>query len=236
MPLPSAPFNVAESLYAGRSVIQLKLLPAFTGVTGATDTLTFLAAHNLRVGQQLQYNSGTGFTGLTASNGYFVVAAPTTTTAKISATPGGAAIAVGTSSAGVLQPVSVFETRKVDHKDNRQFKTIDRPDVLGVVRPARKFTISGAESFIYELDEAKRLVAEIFQGALSGIREGTCTIWEPDPTDASGKVALKSDADFACDITRDGDLKFGDGDATKAQIAINSRKAGDVIFTVDGNA
>ena len=236
MPLPTAPFDVTKSLYAGLSVIQLKLLPAFTGVTGATDTLTFLAAHNLTVGQQLQYNSGTGFTGLTASTGYFVVAVPSTTTAKISATPGGAAIAVGTSTAGVFQPVSVFETRKLSHKDNRQFKTIDRPDAKGVVRPARKFVISGAETFMYEVDEAKRLVSEIFQGALSGIREGTCTIWEPDPTDASGKVALKSDTDFACDITRDGDMNFGDGDATKCQLAINSRKTGDVLFTVDGNA
>ncbi len=236
MPLPTAPFDVTKSLYAGLSVLQLKLLPAFTGVTGATDTLTFLATHNLTVGQQLQYNSGTGFTGLTAGNGYFVVAVPTNTTAKISATPGGAAIAVGTSTAGVFQPVSVFETRKLTHKDNRQFRTIDRPDAKGVVRPVRKITVSGAESFVYECDEAKRLAAEIFQGALSGVREGTATIWEPDPTDASGKVALKSDVDFACDITRDGDLNFGDGDATKAMISINSRKAGDVNFAVDGTA
>jgi hypothetical protein len=236
MPLPSAPFDAAKSLYAGRSIIQLKLSPAVTGVTGATDTLTFLAAHGLTVGQQIQFNSGTGFTGLAAGTSYFVVAVPSTTTMKVSSTAGGSAIAVGTSSAGSFTPVLVFESRKLDHKDNREFKTIERPDSNGVNRVVRKICIKGAEEFIYELDEGKRLVTEIFSGALSGIKEGTATIWEPDPSDATGKVALKSDTDFACDVTRDGDLKFGDGDATKAQIKLSSRKQGDVIFTADAAA
>lgn len=236
MPLPTAPFDTTKSIFAGLSVIQLKLLPAFAGVTAATDTLTWLAAHNLAVGQQLQYNSGTGFTGLVVGTGYFVVAVPTSTTAKLSATLGGAAITVGTSSAGSFTPVSVFETKKVTHKDNREFKVIERPDGKGVLRPVRKICVKGAESFIYEVDEAKRPVTELFGGALSGIKDGTATLWEPDPSDAAGKVALKSDVDFPCDITRDGDETFGDGDATRVQISINSRKAGDVIFAVDGTS
>jgi hypothetical protein len=235
MPLPSAPFDAAKSLFAGKSIIQLKLLPQTTGVTAATDTLT-KTAHGFGVGQALVFVSGTGFSGLTAGNTYYVTAVPSADTFKLAASPGGSAISVGTSSAGVFQPVSVFESRKLAHKDSREFKTIDRPDAQGILRPVRKVCIKGAEEFTYELEEPKRLVTELFGGALSGFREGTATIWEPDPADASGKVALKSESDFACDVTREGDLTFGDSDFSRATIRIASRKSGDVLWTVDATA
>lgn len=233
MPLPTAPFDAAKSIATGFAVIQLKLLPSITGVTAATDTLT-KTSHGLAVGKQLTFNSGTGFEGLTPGTGYFVVAVPSADTFKIAATPTGEAIAVGTSSSGSFTPVSVFESKKLGHKDNRVFSKIDRPDAKGALRPARKWVKEGAESFVFEVDELKRVPAELFDGALSGIKEGTCTIWKPDPDDASGKVALKSDTDFKCDITRDGDLNFED--VNTASISINSRKAGDVQFTPDATA
>lgn len=238
MPLPTAPFDAAKSIFAGLSVIQLKLLPQLTGVTAEADTdLLSLAGHTLVNDQQLQYVSGTGFTGLDAGTTYFVRDVVAGVSYKLAATKGGAAVDItldGT--VGVFQPVSVFESRKLSHKDNREFKMIERPDAKGVLRVVRKVCVKGAEEFTYEVDEAKRLVTEIFQGALSGIREGTATIWEPDPADAAGKTALKSDVDFSCDITREGDLNFGDGDFTKAQLKLSSRKAGDVIFVADGVA
>ena len=237
MPLPSAPFDAAKSIFAGRSVIQLKLSPTLTGVTAAAaaDTVT-KNGHGLVLNQGVVFVSGTGFTGLDAGTTYYVIE-PATNTFKLAATVGGAAVDItvdGTS--GVFQPVLVFESRKLAHKDNREFKTIDRPDTNGVLRVARKAVIKGAEQFVYESDEAKRLVTEIFNGALSGLREGKATIWEPDPSDATGTVALKSDTDFACDITREGDITFGDGDFTRAQIVISSRKSGDVLFTADAAA
>jgi hypothetical protein len=61
----------------------------------------------------------------------------------------------------------------------------------------------------------------------------TCSLWLPDPADASGKCALVSEADFSCTVTRDGDSKFGDGDFTKASINIESTKSGQIIFTPD---
>lgn len=237
MPLPSAPFDAAKSLFAGLSIIQLKLLPQLAGVAAEADDETFTKnGHGLANGQALLFVSGTGFTGLTAGMVYYVRDAAANTF-KLAAAPGGAAIDITLDgSDGLFQPVSIFESRKLTHRDNREFKTIERPDAQGVLRTVRKVCVKGAEEFIYEVDEAKRLVTEIFQGALSGIREGTATIWEPDPSDATGKVALKSDTDFAVDITREGDGNFGDGDFTKLQLKLSSRKNGDVLWTADGNA
>jgi hypothetical protein len=235
MPLPVAPFNAAKSIFAGKTVIQLKIASALSGVTGATDTLTFLAAHGLAVGQQIQFVSGTGFTGLVAGTNYFVVAVPTSTTAKISATSGGAAITVGTSTVGVLQPVQVFESRKLDSKLQQENKEILRPDASGILRKVRIVTTKREESFMFEMDEAKRLL-DIFGGALSGLVNATCTLWMPDPSDTSSNVALKSETDFACMVYRDGDVKFGDGDFTKPNISIESLKSGSLAWTADGVA
>lgn len=235
MALPTAPFDTTKSIFAGKSILQLKLLPAVTGVTAATDTLT-KTAHGYAVNQALVFNSGTGFTGLVAATTYYVTAVPSADTFKLSATLGGSAISVGTSTVGSFTPVYVFESRKLDYKDGREYKTLERPDSAGVLRVARKVCTKGAEEFVYEIDEAKRLLTDLFGGKLAGLATGTATIWEPDSDDASGKVALKSETDFSCDLVRDGDLKFGDGDFTKAQIKIASRKAGDVTWTVDGNA
>lgn len=235
--LPNAPFDAALSLYAGRSIIMLKLLPAITGVAAEADDDTLTKVnHGLTVGRAVLYVGGTGFTGLVAGTTYFVQAAPTADTFKLSATKGGAVIDITVDgTVGIFQPVSIFESRKLGHKDNREFKSLPRPDAAGINRTVRKVCVAGSEEFTYEVDEAKRLVSEIFQGALSGIRLGTATIWEPDPEDASGKVALKSDTDFPCDITREGDLNFGDSDFTKAMLKISSRKLGDVLWAVDGD-
>ncbi len=235
--LPSAPFDTTKSLFAGLSVIMLKLLPQLSGVTAAAVTDVFTkVGHGLSDGQALLFVSGTGFTGIVAGDIVYV-RDKTADTFKVAAAAGGAAVDItADGTVGVFQPVSVFESRKLSHKDNREFKEIQRPDSKGVLRTVRKVCVKGSEEFTYEVDEAKRLVSEIFQGALSGIREGTCTIWEPDPSDATNKVALKSDTDFACDITRDGDLGFGDGDASKAMLKITSLKSGDVLWTVDGAA
>lgn len=160
MSVPTAPFDIAKSIYAGRSVIQLKI---------GESTVT-------------------------------------------------------------------FESIKLEHADNREFKTIERPDANGVMRPVRRVCVKGAEEFTYMLDEAKRLVTDLFSGALSGIVAATATIWEPDPSDATGKVALKSEADFPCDVMRAENLKFGDGDFSKVGIKIASKKAGDVQWTPDATA
>jgi hypothetical protein len=235
MPAPTYPFNVADTIYAGLSVIALKPANgALSGVTAATDTLT-KTAHGLSVDDQVTFVSGTGFTGLVAGTTYFVTAAPTADTFKIAATRGGAAISVGTSSAGVMAKTIVFEAIKLEADGDEQKKQLKRPDAQGVLRTIRTVRTESSESFKFDVQDIKRLL-RIFGGALKGYITGTATIWIPDPADASGKVALKSEADFACTLTRDGGVSFGDSDFSKSTIMIESNKVGDVAWTADATA
>ena len=234
MPLPTAPFDATKSIFLGLAVIQLKLTPALSPVTSATDTLTS-TAHGLSVGQTVIYVSGNGFTGLTALSTYFVTAVPTADTFKLSATVGGAAITVGTSTVGVFQPVLVFEAADLGDDPEQEIKYLDRPDYQGVTRHARATELKGFEKWTFGLDEVKRLLS-IFGGALRGRKSGTCTLWIPDPTDQTGKVALKSENDFAMSVMRDGKMEHGNSAYSKTTIRIDSLKSGNVTWTADGTA
>ena len=128
----------------------------------------------------------------------------------------------------------VFESRLLNSKNDQEIKDISRPDTAGVLRKVRTVLSKAQESFIFEMDEAKRLL-DLFGGALAGRVTGVCTLYLPDPDDESGKVALKSEEDFPCVITRDGDVKFGDADFTKASITIESTKAGAIAWTADAD-
>lgn len=232
MAIPSAPFNTAKSLFAGLTVIVLKLVATITSVTAATTVVT-KTAHGYLTGQALRFVSGTGFTGLVANTIYYVTKIDADTF-SVSATPTGTAISVGTSSAGVFQPVEVFESIKIDSKLEQETKDILRPDARGVQRKARTVTVKEQESFDYVVDEAKRLLG-VFSGSLAGRVTGYATIYTPDPDDVSGKCALVSETDFACTVTRTGDMTFGDGDFTKPSIHIESNKVGAVTWTADAS-
>lgn len=234
MALPSRPFVAAESIFAGLSVIAAKVRANLTAVTAATDTLT-KTAHGFAVDDQLEYISGTGFTGLTANAYYYVVAVPTADTFQISATKGGTAISVGTSSAGVLAPVVIFEAKKVGSTAANEEKTLERPDSTGTLRVVRRVLTKQEESFTFETDEPKRLL-KLFGGALSGLITATATLWIPDPQDASGKVALKSEKDFSCALTRDGDLTFGGQEFSSSTLKLTSNKQGAITWTADATA
>lgn len=234
MPLPSRPFVAAESIFAGLSVIAAKVAASLTGVTSATDTLT-KTAHGLSVDDQVEYVSGTGFTGLTAASYYYVVAVPTADTFKLSATKGGAAIAVGTSTAGVIAPVVIFEAKKLGSTAANEEKPLERPDSTGALRVVRRVLVKQEESFTFEIDEPKRLL-KLFSGGLSGLINATATLWIPDPADVSGKVALKSEKDFPCALTREADLAFGGQEFSSATLKLTSNKQGAIQFTADATA
>lgn len=231
MALPNVPFNAAQTIFVGLSIILLKLSTNKTGVTAATSTLN-LTAHGFAVGDTVEYVSGTGFTGLVAGDLYHVVAVPTADSFQLSATQGGAAIAVGTSSDGVFAPVVAVAGKKLDSTLEQEEKKLEVPDSTGMLRPVRKVLIKQEESFTFAFTEVKRLL-KIFGGALAGRRSGTATLYLPDPDDASGKVALKSEKDFACTITRDGGLSFSTGDFPEATIKLDSNKLGAITWTAD---
>lgn len=234
MSLPSRPFVAAESIFAGLSVIAAKVKTQLTAVTAATDTLT-KTSHGLVVNDQIEFISGTGFTGLTANSYYYVTAAPDADTFKVSATKGGTAITVGTSTIGVIDPVVIFEAKKLDSEAANEEKPLERPDSTGKLRIVRRIISKQEESFTFEIDEPKRLL-KLFSGALSDLITGTATLWIPDPQDAAGKVALKSEKDFACAITREAALSFGGQEYTSASIKLSSNKQGAITWTADATA
>ena len=176
--------------------------------------------------------SGTGFTGLLAGTTYYVTAVPTADTFSVAATVGGAAIAVGTSTVGVFQPIVIFEAANLSDDPDQEVKSIQRPDIKGVLRNARSVRTKAQDKWTFGLDEVKRLL-DIFNGSLSGRATGTCSLWLPDVDDATGKCALQSEADFAVTVTRDGKVEFGNGDFSKATIKIESNKVGDLKWTPD---
>ena len=234
MPLPTAPFDATKSIFAGLSVIQLKLLPQLTGVTAATSVIS-KAGHTLVADQLVQYVAGTGFTGLVAGTNYFVRDVVAGVSFGLSATKGGAAIAVGTSTVGVFAPVSVFEVSDLSDSPEQETKYLDRPDAQGVLRHARGVETKAFEKWMFGLDEVKRLL-EVFSGSLRGRKNATCTLWIPDPDQTAGTVALKSEADFSVVVSRDGDLKFGGQEFSKATIKVESLKSGNVTWTADAAA
>lgn len=207
MALPTAPFNAAKSIYAGKKVIQVVLSTgSVTGATAAGSSATIsAAAHGFSIGDMVQFISGTGFTGLTAGTNYFVVAAATGTF-EVSATAGGTAITITASgSAGVFAPVEVFESNTLKEGGTESYEDFKRYGTDGVPRTKRKVISESVNKVSWEVDEAKRLL-DIFNGRMSGLAVSRgVTIWVRDPDDASGKCALKSST-FAANITRDGEV------------------------------
>lgn len=231
MPLPVDPFNVSKTLFTGKSLIVLKLAQQ-SGFTAATSTIT-KTAHNLNVGDQVHFVSGTGFTGLTGGTAYYVIAVPTADTFQVSATSGGSAIAVGTSTAGIFRPIVIFGSKLLTPKLDQQIVDLKRPDAAGVLRKARSVLTEQNESFTFEVDEVKRLLS-VFNGSLAGRVTGNATIYCPDPDDVSGNVSLKSEADFPCTVTRDGDLSIGNSEFSKATFNLESNKTtGAITWSAD---
>lgn len=232
--LPVDPFVVEKTLFTGKSLVVLTLA-AQSGFTGATSTIT-KTSHNLNVGDQVEFVSGTGFTGLTPGTAYYVVAAPTADTFQVSATSGGTAIAVGTSTVGIFQPVLIFGSKLLTSKLDQTIVDLKRPDADGVLRKARSVMTEQNESFTFEVDEVKRILS-VFEGSLAGRITAEATLYCPDPDDDSGFVSLKSEAGFACTVTRDGDLSIGNSEFSKATFNLESNKTtGAITWTADAAA
>jgi hypothetical protein len=233
MPLPSAPFDPANSIYGGLAIIQLIITPNLTGIAAeADDDIFTLEAHGLTAGQALRFESGTGFTGLTAGTTYYVrdVLA---NTFKLSATYGGTAIDItldGT--AGVFAKLFIFESKMLEDSGSDEMKALEWPDAKGVVRPRRMIRSKSAESFKFESPEIKKLLP-LFGGATKGRKNGLCTLWIPDPDDADSVCALKSETDFPCTIKRDGTLTHGNSDYSNATLIVDSLKNGEVLWDAD---
>lgn len=235
MPIPSAPFNTADSLVNGLSVLQFK--PANSSKTGTAIAVTTGVAtavgHGLKVNQQFIFTALTGGTGVTTTTVYYVLTAPTADTFTFSLTRGGALVAPSVAATALtLQPVHIFEVAKLSGKGTAEEKTIERPNFQGISFKVRSWQSKGSEEWTAEIDDVKRLLP-MLGNALRGYLVGTATIWSPDITDISTKCALVSETDFACVMTVDGDINTGGGENTKATLKFTSNKAGYVTWTAD---
>lgn len=72
-----------------------------TGASSATDTITPASAHSLSAGDRVVFSSVGTMSNIVVGRAYFVQSVSTTVSFKVSATSGGAAITVGTSTANV---------------------------------------------------------------------------------------------------------------------------------------
>jgi len=232
MPLPTAPFNAAKSIYAGKKIIQVVLTTgSITGATAAGSSATITAAaHGFVVGDMVQFVSGTGFTGLTAGTNYFVTAAATGTF-EVSATKGGTAITISAEgSAGVFAPVEVFESNTLKEGGQDTFEDFKRYGNDGIQRTKRKVLSESVNEISWEVDEAKRLL-DIFGGRMNGLAVARgVTVWVQDPDDASGKCALKS-TEFPANITRDGEVTM-----EKKVATLKAENTGDTPITYTPDA
>jgi hypothetical protein len=212
-----------------------------TGVTGATATnLLTKAGHTFRDGQQLEYVSGTGATGLEAGASVFVRDSnPTDGTFKLTATNDdgdlGAALALGSDlTAGVFQPISVIEGTQLDDDPSSEVKQLKRPSrKTGKLFNARTIETSSEEKYTIGMDDVKRL-PEIFGGKMSGRRKGTCQLWLPDVDDATNKCALVSQV-FDCTVMRDGKVTHGNSEFSKSTIKIESNEQDLLDWDVDAD-
>ena len=233
MPLPTAPFNAAKSIYAGKKIIQVVLTTgSITGATAAGSSATITAAaHGFVVGDMVQFVSGTGFTGLAAGTNYFVTAAATGTF-EVSATKGGTAITISAEgSAGAFAPVEVFESNTLKDGGNDTFEDFKRYGTDGVQRTTRKVLSESSNEISWEVDEAKRLL-DIFGGRMNGLAVARgVTVWVQDPDDATGKCALKS-TEFPANITRDGEVTI----EKKVVATLKAENTGDTPITYTPDA
>ena len=129
----------------------------------------------------------------------------------------------------------------LDYDGSNEKLRVKFPTAADGVKRTRKIRrIGAAEMFVLEISEVKKLVT-LFGGALTAVIELTSAqLWILDQDDASGSVAIKTDA-FACSIyLEDGKKRFaaegGDDAGTKAVLIVESIKDGDITITKDATA
>lgn len=237
-PLPPAPFNVKDSLFAGLAVILMQLDEPVTGVTGVASTgVLSKPATTFRDGQQLRYVSGTGGSGLTAGDIVFVRDAAAGTfklTAENDDGTLGTAIALGSDlSAATFQPIIVIEATELDDDPTSEVKNLPRPNRKGKLYNARSVETKSEEKYTFGMDDVKRL-PEIFGGKMSGRRTGTAQIWLPDVDDAENVCALVSQ-EFQCTVMRDGKVSHGKSEFSKSTIKIESNEQELLDWDVDAD-
>lgn len=133
-----------------------------------------------------------------------------------------------------------IKVKVVDYDGENELLRVSFPDADGVKRTRKIRRVGSKEMLKIETREWKKIVT-LFAGKLTAAVEFTSAqLWVRDQDDASGKVALKTDA-FACSAYREnGANRFaaegGDDAGTTVTLVIESIKDGDITITNDADA
>jgi hypothetical protein len=125
-----------------------------SGASSATDTITPAAAHSLVVADKVVFTSVGAMAGVVVGRVYWVTAIGTTVNFKVALTSGGAAIAVGTSTANVAYhslSATVLDIAQVNNLAQIVFDNGGLTDGLGtfVVNSTQKIALTAAFAGAY---------------------------------------------------------------------------------------
>lgn len=227
--LPTAPYNTAKALYAGRSMLRFVRTATFTAAVSEAGTFD-LADHGFENGNTVRFVSGTA--GLTEKEIYYIVNAAEGTF-QLSLTYGGEAVTATVGATNVFQKAHCIGLKEVTIKNEPEYEEYEEPgsDGINYVVDSRVKVIKQSKEFT--LPETLRLL-ELFDGQLSGMVEGTATMFIPDPQrDAPNTIALVTEEDYPAKLTVGGDIKTGGGFSAPT-LTLKSMKAGAIKYI--GNA
>lgn len=231
MAFPTVTFDPTKTVAPQKSLALFTESPSIA-VAGANATDIFTAtAHGMSNGQAVVLTVTTGLTGATSGNTYYVISS-NTNDFQLSSTVGGATINFTADGTGFVGKITALIGKVANYEQTIDTVKREVPGSDNMLRADRIVAIKQAESFKFELEEVNRL-ADLFGTSLSGIKQGTVQIWITDPDDASGKVAIKTNA-FACTVTLDGGINFTANEFSKATVLFYARER--VTFSIDATA
>lgn len=133
-----------------------------------------------------------------------------------------------------------LKVKVLDYDGENELLRIVFPDTNGVKRTRKVVRVGSKEMLKVETREWKKVVTLLGGKLTDAIEFTSAQLWVRDHDDASGSVALKTDA-FACSVYREsGSNRFaaegGDDAGTTVTLVIESLKDGDITITNDATA
>lgn len=138
-----------------------------------------------------------------------------------------AATSAATTAGAASGPVTNLLVEYVSHAPGLSTSRAKGPGANnGPAFTAKVWASDRAEMFKFRSKEIAKIITLL--GSLSGLKEGTVTLFVRDPSDAALKVALKSD-DFPCSLYRDqAEMEASAANPSEVTLVIESLKDGAV--------
>lgn len=192
---------------------------AFTGAD--TGDLLTAANHGLVNGRKVRLEVTTGLTGLTTGTDYFVVGAASGTL-QLSATLGGAPVAISADGTGIIYPIIELWGKAASLERNLEDVRREVPDSDGFLVPDLIVGIRRAVAFIFESEEPVA-VADVFaeQSLVGEPTDGWAQAFFRGAKDPTGKIGLLSN-EFRASWRADGSSTLNFGEVMKISLRIDA--------------